>query len=181
MRRPVLTACALVALSALLAACSPAPPPAKPQASPTYDLPARPVRVNEVPIHAAPVTDGDTRFQVIGLQTGQASLSGSHAEWPAKGQFVTVRVVVENPGRSTSRFDARKQRLVTADRREFPISDTAQITKRQPVEIPVGAGVRMEMDLWFDIPKDARPTAVKLYGDPPIGYPTTDGVRVALT
>ncbi|MFE3447833.1 DUF4352 domain-containing protein [Nonomuraea sp. NPDC059194] len=176
MRRPILIACALVALTS----CSSAPAPERAQARPTYDLPARPVRVNEVPIHAAPVTDGDARFQVIGLQTGQASLSGSHAEWPAKGQFITVRVVVENPGRSTSRFDARRQRLVIADGRTFPISDTAQITKRQPVEIPVGAGVRLEMDLWFDIPKDARPTAIKLYGDPPIGYPGTDGAQVSL-
>lgn len=163
---------------AALTSCG--PEPEKPQTRPTYDLPPRQVRVNETPIHAAPVTDGDARFQVIGLQSGQASLSGSHAEWPAKGQFVTVRVVVENPGRSTSRFDARKQLLVTADGRTFPVDDTAQITKRQPREISVGAGVRIEMDLWFDIPKNAQPAAVKLYGDPPIGYPSTEGVRVPL-
>ncbi|MEU4698494.1 DUF4352 domain-containing protein [Nonomuraea dietziae] len=178
MRRPLLIACVVAAL----ASCSPEPakPQAKPQAKPTYDLPARQVRANETPIHAAPVNDGDARFQVIGLQAGQASLSGSHAEWPAKGQFVTVRVVVENPGRSTSRFDARKQRLITADGRAFPIDDPAQITKRQPLEIPVGSGVRIELDLWFDIPKDATPAAVKLYGDPPIGYPSTEGVQVPL-
>ncbi|GAA3314025.1 hypothetical protein [Nonomuraea dietziae] len=44
----------------------------------------------------------------------------------------------------------------------------------------MGSGVRIELDLWFDIPKDAKPAAVKLYGDPPIGYPSTEGVQVPL-
>ena len=98
MRRIIVITCVTAALTGCGGPSTPTAttgPPATPTTStvptPTYELPARPVRVNETPVKAAPVDDGDTRFQVIGIQAGQGSLSGSHAEVPAKGQLPSSR------------------------------------------------------------------------------------------
>ncbi|MBG0817461.1 DUF4352 domain-containing protein [Planomonospora sp. ID82291] len=149
-------------------------------ATPAYALPPRPVRPGETRITAAPVQDGDTRFQVIGLQKGLSGFFASHAEWQARGQYVVVRIVADNPGRTNSRFDAKRQRLLTSDGTAHPVDAFAQATKRQPDAFLLGAGVRVEMDLWFDIPEEASVTAVRLYGDPPLGYTRTDGATVPL-
>lgn len=149
--------------------------------TPTYELPPRPVRPGESPVRAAPVTDGDTRFQVIGLQKGLSGFFGSHAEWQAKGQYVVVRILVENLSRTNSRFEAGRQRLVAADGTVYPVDKFAQAIKRQPDTLPLGAQVRVEMDLWYDIPAEAKVSAIRLYGDPPLGVGgDTDGVAVPL-
>jgi hypothetical protein len=182
---PILFTGAVMA-SAVLTGCTATGPArsASPSATPTptYKLPPRPVRPSERPVDAKPVNDGDTRFQVIGLQTGLRGFFGSHAEWQAKGQYVVVRIVVENPGRTNSRFLAKRQRLVAADGTTYGIDDFAQATKRQPDTLPIGAEVRIEMDLWFDIPKEAKVTAIRLFGDPPLGSrAATDGAEVPLS
>jgi hypothetical protein len=175
-----------VMASAVLTGCTATGPArsASPSATPTptYKLPPRPVRPGERPIDAEPVNDGDTRFRVIGLQTGLSGFFGTHAEWQAKGQYVVVRIVVENPGRANSRFLAKRQKLLTADGATYGVDDFAQATKRQPDTLPLGAEVRIEMDLWFDIPKEAKVTAIRLYGDPPLGSrAATDGAEVPLS
>ncbi|MFC3981108.1 DUF4352 domain-containing protein [Streptosporangium jomthongense] len=171
-----------VLATALLTACSGQPSAApSPSPTPTYQLTPRPVRPGEHPVTAAPVTDGDIRFQVIGLQTGLSGFVGSHGEWQAKGQYVVVRIVAENPGRTNSRFVAGRQRLLTADGTAHAVDRFAQAIKRQPDTLPLGAEVRIEMDLWFDVPKDAKITGVRLYGDPPLGVGgTTQGATVPL-
>ncbi|MFF5204476.1 DUF4352 domain-containing protein [Streptosporangium sp. NPDC000396] len=184
MRNPLIVFAGAALAGALLTGCSETGPAgsAAPSATPTYALTPRPVRPGERPINAQSVTDGDTRFQVIGLQTGLSSFIGSHGEWQAKGQYVVVRVVVSNPGRTNSRFDAKRQKLITADGAAHGIDRFAQAIKRQPDTLPLGAEVRIEMDLWFDIPKEAKVVAVQLFGDPPLGVGgTTDGARVPLS
>ncbi|WP_449063149.1 DUF4352 domain-containing protein [Planomonospora algeriensis] len=185
MPRTAVLAAAAVLLLAPAAACSgpqePRPEPASRfAATPTYELPPRPVRPGEIRVTAAPVQDGDVRFQVIGLQKGLSGFFASHAEWQARGQYVVVRIVADNPGRTNSRFDAGKQRLLTSDGTAHPVDAFAQATKRQPDAFLLGAGVRVEMDLWFDVPEEASVTGVRLYGDPPLGYTRTDGVTVPL-
>jgi hypothetical protein len=179
---------AVIASAAVLAGCTgtdparSASPTAIPTPTPTYELPPRPVRPSERPIAAKPANDGDTRFQVIGLQTGLSGFFGTHAEWQAKGQYVVVRIVVENPGRANSRFVAGRQRLVAADGATYAVDKFAQAIKRQPDTLPLGAEVRIEMDLWFDIPKEAKVTAIRLFGDPPLGSSAaTDGAEVPLS
>ncbi|WP_344967217.1 DUF4352 domain-containing protein [Streptosporangium fragile] len=174
-----LTGCTGTGTPGTGAAPATASPPATP--TPTYPLPARPVRPGEIPVGAAPVNDGDTRFHVIGLQKGLEGFFGSHAEWQAKGQYVVVRIVVENPGRTNSRFEAKRQRLVTADGTAYAVDKFAQAIKRQPDTLPLGAEVRIEMDLWFDIPQEAKVRAIRLFGDPPLGVGGgTDGAEVPL-
>ncbi|MEU8199665.1 DUF4352 domain-containing protein [Streptosporangium sp. NPDC049046] len=183
--KPIAGAALAALLLSGLSGCSGAPQanPASPQATPTptYELPPRPVRPGESAVKAAPVTDGDTRFQVIGLQKGLSGFFGSHAEWQAKGQYVVVRILVENPGRTNSRFDAKRQKLVAADGATYTVDKFAQAIKRQPDELPLGAQVRIELDLWYDIPKEAKVSAIRLFGDPPLGVGgSTDGVQVPL-
>ncbi|MER5318885.1 DUF4352 domain-containing protein [Streptosporangium roseum] len=186
MRNPLIRCTGAALSGVLLVGCTGTGQPrsAAPSATPTatYELAPRPVRPGERPVNAAPVTDSDGRFQVIGLQTGLGILFGSHAEWPAKGQYVVVRIVVENPARANSRFDAKRQKLITADGAAYGIDRFAQAIKRQPDTLPLGAGVRIEMDLWFDIPKTAKVAAVRLFGEPSLGIRgSTDGVEVPLT
>ncbi|MEU0486422.1 DUF4352 domain-containing protein [Streptosporangium sp. NPDC006013] len=186
MRAPLILFTGVALAVTVLSGCTAGEPAASASPSatptPTYELPPRPVRPGESPIRAAPVTDGDTRFQVIGLQKGLSGFFGSHAEWQAKGQYVVVRILVENPGRTNSRFDAKRQQLITANGTVHTIDRFAQATKRQPDTLPLGAQVRIEMDLWYDIPKEAQVSAIRLFGDPPLGVGgTTDGVRVPLS
>ncbi|MGS2640323.1 DUF4352 domain-containing protein [Streptosporangium sp. G12] len=185
MRDPLILLTGAALAATLLSGCAgaepdaPASPPVTP--TPTYELPPRPVRPGESPVRSAPVADGDTRFQVIGLQKGLSGFFGSHAEWQAKGQYVVVRILVENPGRTNARFDAKRQKLIASDGSTYAIDKFAQAIKRQPDELPLGAQVRVELDLWYDIPKEAEVSAIRLFGDPPLGVTGgTEGVQVPL-
>lgn len=153
----------------LLSGCSgePAKPAATP--SPTYVVPAETARPDEIIIKASPVVDGQMRFRVLGFRDGMPSMFGSHAEWNAKGQYVRVRVLIESTDRTNQKFDAKQQLLVASDGRTFHIDTFGQAIKRQPDELPVGSFVRMEFDLWYDVPKDAKITAIRFFGDPPLG------------
>src|SRR3954462_5297133 len=78
----------LPAVVLLVTACSSTPPPPPPPpATPTYELPPRPVRPDEKPLKMAPVQDGDTQFQLIGLTADQPELTGSHVQFEAKGAY----------------------------------------------------------------------------------------------
>lgn len=133
-----------------------------------YPLAPRTVRPNELPLTPAPTpaVEGDTAFELIGLTTGMASVLGSHAEWPAKGQFVRIRLVVTNNGRNTVPFDANRQLLLTADGAEHVPDSQAMLIKRQPGRIDVGSNDRLEFDLYYDVATDAVPAALRAFGGP---------------
>jgi hypothetical protein len=145
---------------AVLAACSSPPPPGPP----TYELVPRPVRTDEIPLHVPPAMSGDTQFELIGLTSGMPTVIGSHADWPAHGQFVRLRVAVTNTARTTTLFNTRHQVLVASDGSTTHPSDDAMLIKRQPAEVDLGSTVRLEFDLWFDIPKEAHATALRAFG-----------------
>lgn len=144
-----------------LAGCTPAPPG---PSAPLYQLPPRPVRAGETPLAHPPVVNGDTEFTVLGLSSLD-SILGSHAEWrPKQGRLVRVRLVVANLGRSGTVFDTKAQRLVTADGAVLAPDPEAMLIKRQPGEFELGAAVRLEFDLYFDVPARTRPTALRVTG-----------------
>ena len=151
-------------LGVALAGCAGAPQPAPGPA--VYELAPRPVRPDEKPLVPAPTPEGDTVFELIGLTTGMASVLGSHAEMPAKGQFVRVRLVVSNTGRNSVPFDANRQLLLTSTGTEHAPDSQAMLIKRQPGRIDIGSANRVEFDLYYDIPKDAVPTALRAFGGP---------------
>ncbi|MFF3664840.1 DUF4352 domain-containing protein [Microtetraspora malaysiensis] len=176
--RAGLLAVVAVTTTALTTGCS--DPPAKPAATPhTYSLPAETARPGESVLRPSLVTDGATRFWLIGFQDGMSSLIGSHAEWNAKGQFASARIVVQNVDRTNQKFEAKRQLLVASDGRVFHVDSFTQAMKRQPDEMMMGSFVRTEFDLWFDVPKDARITKVRLFGAPPFGSVTpSEGVEL---
>jgi hypothetical protein len=157
----------LVVLAAALGGCSADtnPPSTPPTSQPvTYHLDPRPVRPGETPLRLPTTVEGDTSFTLIGLTTGMPSLVGSHIEFPAKGQFVRVRLVITNVGRSSVLFDSRRQQLVLDDGSARAPDDQAMLVKRQATTFDLGSAVRVEFDLYYDIPVGAKPTALRVFG-----------------
>ncbi|RAY16464.1 DUF4352 domain-containing protein [Actinomadura craniellae] len=164
-----LTAVAGIAilLAATTAACSDDAP-----ATTTYDLPARKVRDGEKALHTGTVQSGFLAFTVIGYTGGMKVLAGSHADKPPRGLYTRVRLVVENRDRSTQTLDVRKQFLITSDGTAHTRDRQSTLIKRQPATtLDIGAAMRIEFDLWYDVPHGAKPVAVRLHGTPSIFSP----------
>ncbi|MFI9449805.1 hypothetical protein [Amycolatopsis sp. NPDC052450] len=154
----------LAAAVLLLAGCS--AEQEQPPAKPVYDLPAREARPDETALHLPPATNGETEFSLIGLAAGLPSLTGSHTEFEAKGQFVRLRLVVTGKGLSGILFDTRRQQLVTDSGAVIAVDNQAMTIKRQPDKFELGRGVRVEFDLYFDLPKEAKPVLLRAFGGP---------------
>jgi Domain of unknown function (DUF4352) len=170
----------VVGLALVLGGCS-SPAPQPPPAAPTYDLPPRPVRPDEKVLHPVPTPEGDSTFQLIGLTTGIKTILGSHAEWPAKGAFIRVRLVVTNTGRNTVPFDANKQTLITSDGRSHTPDPQAMLIKRQPGQIDIGAADLLEFDLYYDAPPDVQPQTLRVFGGATLAdFSDTTGVDIPI-
>ncbi|GIH74070.1 DUF4352 domain-containing protein [Planobispora longispora] len=150
-------------LAATLGACSGGAADPEPTATPTplYDLAPRHVRDFEVPVTAAPVTVGKLKITAIGLRTGFCCVVGTHAEWPAKGQYVFVRVQLHNTDRDRQKFEGLEQLLITQDGRSHKVDITAMNIRRQDYRLTLGAGNILETDLIYDVPKDAKVKAIR--------------------
>lgn len=172
---------ATLAVVALAAGCSGG---GRPSATPTYDLPPRPVRVAETPLPYRPVTDGLMTFTAIGIRSGMEYITGTHADLPARGAFTRIRVIAENGYSRTHTLDTTKQLLITADGRTQVPDLGAMHVERQPDQIDIGAHDRLELDLYYDVPKNAAVRAIRFYGVPtddlgnPVGVDR--GVQVPL-
>ncbi|MFA1548128.1 DUF4352 domain-containing protein [Actinomadura chokoriensis] len=141
----------------------------------TYRLPDRPVRDHERSLPYREVADGQVAFAALGISTGLTTITGSHADLPSeRGAFVRVRMVTENRYATFHKIDLDRQLLVATDGRTFAPDVNAMRVKRQPTEIELGSRNRIEYDLMYDVPKDARPKALRLYSAP------TDGLGVEL-
>lgn len=149
----------------MLAGCSARPSP-KGGSSPTYRLPGRAVRVAETPLPYRPVVDGLVTFAAIGIRDRMEFITGTHADMPARGAFVRIRVIVENGYPHTQTFDTSKQLIVTADGRTQPPDIAAMEVERQPDKIDIGARDRLELDLYYDIPKNTTARAIHFFGQP---------------
>ncbi|MBP2324474.1 hypothetical protein JOF56_004859 [Kibdelosporangium banguiense] len=157
----------IVAAILMLAGCSPsdpAPTPTTTSSRPTYELSPRTARPDETPLKLPAKQDGETEFVLVGITPKLPSLTGSHIDFDAKGVFYRIRVAATNTGRTNVDFDTRKQLLVTQDGATHVPDDPAMTVKRQPDQFVLGANVRLEFDLYYDIPKDAQPKALKVFG-----------------
>ncbi|GAB3449575.1 DUF4352 domain-containing protein [Actinophytocola sediminis] len=152
-------------------------------ASTTYQQDSRPVRPDEVALRGEAVVDGDTSFTLIGLTTDLARLIGSHVEFePENGQFIRVRLVVVNVGRSGVLFDTGRQLLVLTDGTTHAPHRSTMMVKRQPDTIDLGAGVRVEFDLYYDVPADAEPAALRAFGGPTLSdMKDAEGTDIPIT
>ncbi|MFB4307648.1 DUF4352 domain-containing protein [Actinomadura sp. GTD37] len=138
-------------------------------ALPDYKIPAEKAREGEAVPQGRTGRSADMRFTVVGFSTAMTDVMGTHAAMDAKGAFTRVRVLAVNTGRDIQVFDTWKQRLVTADGRAHSPDVNATMIKRQPERLSVGSSMRVEFDLWFDIPRGAKVKTLRLYGSPPVG------------
>ncbi|RKS74439.1 uncharacterized protein DUF4352 [Actinomadura pelletieri DSM 43383] len=139
------------------------------EAPPTYHVPAERAREGESVPRGKTGRSADLHFTVLGFREGMTEVMGTHTAMGSKGTFTRVRVLAVNTGRDIQVFDTWKQRLVTTDGRGHSPDVNATMIKRQPERLSVGASMRVEFDLWFDVPRGARVRAVLLYGSPPVG------------
>jgi hypothetical protein len=129
----------------------------------------------------APVQDGDTQFQLIGLTADQTELTGSHVQFEAKGAYSRIRLVITNVGRSGNTIEPKKQQLVTTDGTAYPPDEQAMLIKRQPYEpFTLGANDRLEFDLYYDIPKGAKAKALKAFGGATLTHDANESTDVPL-
>ncbi|URN02669.1 DUF4352 domain-containing protein [Actinomadura madurae] len=163
---PLAGAALSLAAALLLSGCSGSGDAADP---PTYKIPAETAREGESVPQGKTGRSADMRFTVIGFRTDMTDVMGTHAAMDAKGAFTHIRLLAVNTGRDIQVFDTWKQRLITADGRAHSPDVNATMIKRQPERLSVGASMRAEFDLWFDIPRGAKVKAVRLYGSPPVG------------
>jgi hypothetical protein len=155
-----------VVVLALASGCQAAQPSTP--APTTYELPPREVRPDETALKLPPAKNGDTEFTLIGLAAGLPSITGSHTEFPAKGQYVRLRLVITNTGTSSVLFDTKRQLLVDDQGAAHPPEEQAMLIKRQPAQFDLGHSVRVEFDLYWDIPKDRKPVTLRAFGGPTI-------------
>jgi hypothetical protein len=153
----------------LLAGCASGPPP-----PPTYHLLPRPVRHDEVALSDGTATQGKTRLTPLGL-TALDEIVGSHAEFEPKGKYVRVRVLVENTDRSSVGFDPAHQQLVTSDGVVHDPDPQAMLIERQPARQDLGSFVRLEFDLYYDVPVPVTARALRLHGGTTLADDTDAG------
>ncbi|MFD6463899.1 hypothetical protein, partial [Streptomyces roseolus] len=91
------------------------------------------------------------------VQTGIAGVVGTHAELMPKGQYVRVRVALVNTGRRVHDTQSQDYELLDTAAAVYPMNIDAMRVKRQLWDLQIGAGNRLEMDLWYDLPLGAIP------------------------
>ena len=64
-----------------------------------------------------------------------------------------------NNGRTTAIIDLMRQLLVTGDGRSQAPDKEAMVIKRQPLTFDLGAAMRVQLDLWYDVPAAPGPPA----------------------
>ncbi|MGH3241891.1 MAG: DUF4352 domain-containing protein [Spirillospora sp.] len=166
LRSRIVLAGALIPLAASLPGCSDSGPD---KTTLTYHIPAEKAREGEAVPEGRTGRSADAQFTVIGFREGMTEVMGTHAAMDSKGTFTRVRLLAVNTGRDIQVFDTWQQRLVTTDGRTHSPDVNATMIKRQPERFSVGASMRVEFDLWFDVPRGAKAKAVRLYGSPPVG------------
>ena len=136
--------------------------------SPTYLGPPRTVRPSETPLATATVVGDPFTVSVIGLRAHQRFLVGTHADIAPRGEFVRLRVAVQNDSRTFASATLADMRLVTVDGTAHRPDSQAMAIKRQPETIDLGSLNRVEFDLWYDIPAGSRLRLLRLTGFDPV-------------
>ncbi|RFU36800.1 DUF4352 domain-containing protein [Actinomadura logoneensis] len=137
-----------------------------------YTLPAEKLRDGEKAQKGRTGRSSDMQFAVVAYTGDIGTILGTHAEMKPKGHFVRIRLLCVNTGRDIQVFDTWAQRLVLTDGRRIGADVNSTMVKRQPERLSVGANMRAEFDLWFDVPKGATAKSVELHGSPAVGMVT---------
>ncbi|MEV4124068.1 hypothetical protein [Nocardia sp. NPDC049707] len=104
-----------------------------------------------------------TKLELTALvvEPGHGYIFGTHAEWLPKGQFVRIRVAITNADNIFHTTRTSDYELDDATGTAHPVSNDAMAIKRQSTEVTIGAGNRLELDLWYDIPLDTAPKLLR--------------------
>ena len=164
MRRTPVTVLVAALLAAGAAGCSSEPSGAAPApaASPTYLEAPRTARPFETPLATASATAQNVSVTVLGLRVRLTSLIGTHAEWLPKGEYERLRVALDNGSSTYREFPTERLLLVTGDGTAVKPDYDAMNIARQPKVATVPAQGRLEMDLWYDVPKGTTVRALRV-------------------
>jgi hypothetical protein len=157
----------------LVAACSGSSGPAAPREV----VIRQPLGLGEVAQSDREARTGHEKVRLLSAQANVPAVTGSHAEFVPKRPLYRVRVRVTSNDARLHTFLTGEQRLVVDGGALVPPSFDAMRVKRQPEAVELGARDAMELDLWFEPPVGARPTAVRLVGD---HDPDPQGVSVSV-
>ncbi|MER5751031.1 hypothetical protein [Streptomyces sp. NPDC002088] len=159
----------LIGLTAGIAATTGTAAALWPKPTPPADL--RPLEINP---DTPAVRSGNLTFDTIGLRCGIITVVGTHAEHWAKGRLCRVRITVTSQDSVFGEIDNNLHRLTLDNGRTLPLDREATQIKRQPLETEVAAHGQITYDLWFDLPKNTRPTNLRVRAneeEPPATIP----------
>ena len=114
---------------------------------------------------ASAVRDGNLLLRPLSWECGLAAVFGTHAEAQPDGQFCRVNVEVVNTGAEQRELDSTAQAVTDASGTRYGPDPSAMAIRRQPLSLRLGGRQRLWFELWFDVPRAAVITAVRLSGD----------------
>jgi hypothetical protein len=119
--------------------------------------------LGSIPVNAPAAKTGPFLVQARELRCGLGEIVGTHAEfYPKQGQFCRVRVAITVEDADEDPWDSQLQQVATTYGGNQGTSSDAMHVKRQPLQFWLGGYATIEMDLWFDLPKNAQPTELLL-------------------
>ncbi len=158
-----LAAAAIVAAGAAGCTSDPAAGSAGPGAAgPTYPQAPRTARPLETPLATASATAQNVSVTVLAVRARLTSLVGTHAEWLPRGEYERLRVALDNGSSTFREFRTDRLLLVDSAGRTYRPDYDAMTIARQPRVATVPAQGRLEMDLWYDLPKGATLRALRV-------------------
>ncbi|WP_159052406.1 hypothetical protein [Streptomyces longwoodensis] len=121
-----------------------------------------------------PYRDGHLTFTLLDLRCGLTAVAGSHSEAQPDGQFCSARLRVDNQDPNFHTYVTARQRLAGVTGPRARPDAFAMAVRRQHEEVEIGGHDLVEVELWYDVPRDARVTGLRVTGDrDPSGYLST--------
>ncbi|MFE2579329.1 DUF4352 domain-containing protein [Streptomyces sp. NPDC059378] len=109
--------------------------------------------------------DGHLTFTLLSLRCDLTAVSGSHSEAQPDGQFCAIRLRVENKDPEFHTYVVARQRLEGVAGRRGRADTFAMAVRRQHDQVEIGGHDLVEVEIWYDVPRDAKVTGVRVSGD----------------
>ncbi|HEY8984754.1 MAG TPA: hypothetical protein VIU15_34905, partial [Streptomyces sp.] len=112
-----------------------------------------------------PRQDGHLVFTVLSLRCGIPGVTGTHSDAAPSGQFCSARLRVDNPSADFHTYAVKDQRLEGVTGRAARPDSFAMAVRRQHESISIGGHSLVEVELWYDVPLNAKVTGLRVTGD----------------
>lgn len=115
-----------------------------------------------------PVRDGKFEFTVTAIEPGVPQVGSDAFGQKAQGQFVLVRLTIQNIGAEAQYFDGSSQKAFDAQGREFSADGGAAIYLEDSNSFlnEINPGNTVNGTVVFDMPLDAAITKLELHDSP---------------